>query len=138
MGKVAKSISKSISKGFKGATKIAKNVMSSPVKAVSSLAKGDFLGAATNLANVATMGTVDATGGKKGIVNVNTPGYVAKLMGVKPLSSSHTSTSGSGLFISTKGLVRQTLRQAKGGIGGGSYTETVKNPLGGSSSKTGK
>ena len=35
------------------------------------------------------------------------------------------------------GLLSQ-LRQAKGNVGGGSYTETVKNPLGGSAGKTGK
>lgn len=35
------------------------------------------------------------------------------------------------------GLLTQ-LRQPKGAIGGGSYTETVKNPLGGSAGKTGK
>ena len=35
------------------------------------------------------------------------------------------------------GLLTQ-LRQPKGNIGGGSYTETVKNPLGGSAGKTGK
>ena len=37
-----------------------------------------------------------------------------------------------------KGKKLTQLRQAKGGAGGGSYTEAVKNPLGGSAGKTGK
>lgn len=136
------SIKKAIKKVTKKATGLVKNVVNSPVKAVSSLTKGDLIGAATNLVNIASMGTIDATGGKKGIINVNTPGYVAKLMGVKPLTGSDIG-SDTGLEVglrkgsAKKGLLSQ-LRQAKGGIGGGSYTETVKNPLGGSSSVTGR
>lgn len=128
-------LKKAVKKIAKKATGLVKNVVSSPVKAVSSIAKGDVLGAATNIANVATMGAVDATGGKVGIININTKKYAAKMMGAKPLAGATMFSSGTGLV--TKGLLTQ-LRKGKGSLGGGSYTETVKNPLGGTSGKTGK
>ena len=131
MGKLKKAVKKIAKK----ATGLVQNVVSSPVKAVSSIAKGDVLGAATNIANVATMGAVDATGGKVGIININTKKYAAKMMGAKPLAGATMFSSGTGLV--TKGLLTQ-LRKGKGSLGGGSYTETVKNPLGGTSGKTGK
>ena len=62
-------------------------------------------------------------------------------MGVKAsTSSAETPLSESSLVDNTKkkkGLLSQ-LRQGRGAVGGGSYTTTVKNPLGGSSGKTGK
>lgn len=45
--------------------------------------------------------------------------------------------------LATAGLIQpkkifDTAKKAKGSIGGGSYTEAVKNPLGGSAGKTGR
>lgn len=63
------------------------------------------------------------------------------LTGNKGVSTSSTSmlpevTSISKNTKKSKGLTQ--LRQARGSAGGGSYTEAVKNPLGGSAGKTGK
>lgn len=131
-------IKKAVKKVTKQATGLVKNVVNSPVNAVSSLAKGDVLGALTNVANVASMGTMDVTGKQQGIVNVDTKKYIAKAMG------SDLGASGIGSVIvpasykaGKSGLVTQ-LRKGKGSVGGGSYSETAKNPLGGSSGKTGK
>lgn len=131
-------IKKAVKKVTKQATGLVKNVVNSPVNAVSSLAKGDVLGALTNVANVASMGTMDVTGKQQGIVNVDTKKYIAKAMG------SDLGASGVGSVIvpasykaGKSGLITQ-LRKGKGNLGGGSYSETAKNPLGGSSGKTGK
>ena len=133
------SIKKVVKKVAKKATGLVKNVVNSPVNAVSSLAKGDVLGALTNVANVASMGTMDVTGKQQGIVNVDTKKYIAKAMGAGDLGASGVgSVVVPDLYKKGKsGLVTQ-LRKGKGSVGGGSYTETAKNPLGGSSGKTGK
>ena len=138
MGKVAKVIKKAVKKVVNTGVDLGKNVVNSPVNAVSSLAKGDVLGALTNVANVASMGTMDVTGKQQGIVNVDTKKYIAKAMG------SDLGASGIGSVIlptsykaGKSGLITQ-LRKGKGSVGGGSYSETAKNPLGGSSGKTGK
>lgn len=132
------SIKKAIKKVTKKATGLVKNVVNSPVKAVSSLTKGDLIGAATNLVNIASMGTMDVTGKQQGIVNVDTKKYIAKAMGTDLGASGVGSVVVPDLYKKGKsGLVTQ-LRKGKGNLGGGSYTETAKNPLGGSSGKTGK
>lgn len=132
------SIKKVVKKVAKKATGLVKNVVNSPVKAVSSIAKGDIIGAATNLANVASMGTMDFTGKQQGVVNVNTTKYIAKAMGADLGASGIGSVIVPASYKAGKsGLVTQ-LRKGKGSVGGGSYTETAKNPLGGSSGKTGK
>ena len=128
-----KKVTKGVKKVAKKATGLVKNVVNSPVKAVSNIAKGDIVGAATNLANVASMGTMDFTGKQQGIINVNTTKYIAKAMGLG------ASGIGSGIVPASykAGLITQ-LRKDKGNLGGGSYSEIAKNPLGGSSGKTGK
>lgn len=131
-------IKKAVKKVAKKATGLVKNVVSSPVNVVTSLAKGDIVGALANQQNVNTIGTVDFTGKQQGIVNINTPKTIAKLMGVKAVNPSTSSEVDT--YVGTqkkKGLLSQ-LRQGKGSVGGGSYTVTVKNPLGGSSGITGK
>ena len=138
MGKVTKVIKKAVKKVVNTGVDLGKNVVNSSVKSITDLAKGDIVGAATNLANVATMGTVDATGGKKGVVNVNTKKYIAKAMGADLGASVIGSVIVPTSYKAGKsGLVTQ-LRKGKGSVGGGSYTETAKNPLGGTSGKTGK
>lgn len=138
-GKTLQQVEKSVNKAAKKAENVGKNIVNSSVKSVSSLAKGDIIGAVTNAANVSTVGTMDFTGKKKGLVNIDSKKYIAKWMGIKPLSSASMSTSGTGLGVAfrSKGLLSQ-LRKAKGNVGGGSYTETVKNPLGGESGMTGR
>lgn len=133
-------IKKAVKKVTKQATGLVKNVVNSPVNAVSSLAKGDVLGALTNVANVASMGTMDVTGKQQGIVNVDTKKYIAKAMGAGDLGASGVGSVVVPVTTYKKGksgLVTQ-LRKGKGNLGGGSYSETAKNPLGGSSGKTGK
>lgn len=127
---------------IKKGVEIGKNIVESPINAVKSLAKGDVLGALTNLANVATYGTVDATGKGKGIVNIDTKKELAKVMGVNT-KKQDLGTSGTGAVsipqtykTGKSGLLQ--LRQGKGTPGGGSYTEIAKNPLGGTAGKTGK
>lgn len=146
MGKVVKSVGKAVSSGAKAVGKvvnkgveIGKNVANSSIKSITDLAKGDIVGSLTNVANVASGGTVDLTGRNQGVVNVNTKKYIAKAMGAGDLGA-----SGVGAVIvpasykkGKSGLVTQ-LRKGKGSVGGGSYSEIAKNPLGGSSGKTGK
>lgn len=120
---------------------VGKNIVNSPIKTASSLAKGDIIGAATNLANTATMGTVDLTGRKQGIVNMDTKATIAKQMermiGKAPsVSTSTPITQTTTTPLKKKGLLTQ-LRKGKGVVGGGSYTTTAKDPLGGASGKTG-
>lgn len=126
---------KSVKKAVKKATGLVKNVVSSSVNAVSSLAKGDIIGTATNLANVATMGSLDATGGNQGIVNVSTKKYIGADLGASGVGS--VAVPVTTYKKGNSGLVTQ-LRKGKGSVGGGSYSEMAKNPLGGSSGKTGK
>lgn len=131
-------LKKVVKKVAKKATGLVKNVVNSSVKAVSNIAKGDIVGAATNLANVASGGTVDLTGRNQGVVNVNTKKYIAKAMGADLGASGIGSMIVPASYKAGKsGLITQ-LRKGKGNLGGGSYTETAKNPLGGSSGKTGK
>jgi hypothetical protein len=119
---------------------IGKNIANSSIKSITDLAKGDIVGSLTNIANVATGGTVDLTGRNQGVVNVDTKKYIAKAMGAGDLGA-----SGVGSVVvpvttnktGKSGLVTQ-LRKGKGSVGGGSYSEIAKNPLGGSSGKTGK
>lgn len=117
---------------------IGKNVANSSIKSITDLAKGDIVGSLTNIGNVATGGTVDLTGRKQGIVNVNTKKYIAKAMGTDLGASGVGSVVVPASYKKGKsGLVTQ-LRKGKGSVGGGSYTEIAKYPLGGSSGKTGK
>lgn len=133
-----KKVTKGVKKVAKKATGLVKNVVNSPVKAVSNIAKGDIVGAATNLANVASMGTMDFTGKQQGIINVNTKKYIAKAMGYDLGASGVGSVIVPASYKAGKsGLITQ-LRKGKGNLGGGSYSEIAKNPLGGSSGKTGK
>ena len=135
MGKVAKAVGKVVSSGAKAIGKavdkgidIGKNVANSSIRSITDLGKGDIVGSLTNVANVASGGTMDFTGRKQGIININTK--MADLGGsgavVAPAS-----------YKKKSGLVTQ-LRKGKGSDGGGSYSETAKNPLGGSSGKTGR
>ena len=162
MGKVVKAVTKPISSAAKSVGKavgkavnqtvkvadkvvdkgveIGKNVANSSIKSITDLAKGDIVGSLTNIANVASGGTVDLTGRNQGVVNVNTKKYIAKAMGAGDLGASGVGSVVVPVTTYKKGksgLVTQ-LRKGKGSVGGGSYTEIAKNPLGGTSGKTGK
>lgn len=152
VGHAISNVGKSVSKGVKSATKsvgkigskafkfgkgLVKNVVQSPISAVKDLAKGDVVGALTNLGNVATGGTMDLTGGGKGVVNVDTKKTLAKVMGADMGASGVGSVSIPETYKTGKsGLIQ--LRKGRGTPGGGSYSETAKNPLGGTAGKTGK
>lgn len=127
-------LKKVVKKIAKKATGLVSNAVKSVGGTVGSLAKGDIVGAATNFANTATFGLADFTGKNNGILNVNTGKYLAKALGG---DIGMGSLGLMGAHYVKKGLVGQ-LRQGKGGFGGGSYTEAVKNPLGGTSGMTGK
>lgn len=133
-------LKKVVKKIAKKATGLVSNTVKSVGGTVGSLAKGDIVGAATNFANTATFGLADFTGKNNGILNVNTGKYLAKAMGAGDLGASGVGSVVVPVTTYKKGksgLVTQ-LRKGKGSVGGGSYTETAKNPLGGSSGKTGK
>lgn len=118
---------------------VVKSTTNGLVGTVTSAAKGDIIGAATNWGKFATAGQIDLTGKKEGLINVNAKGYIAKALGAGG-SSASTSTSAALAYTDVKkkkGLVTQ-LRQGKGAGGGGSYTTVAKNPLGGASGMTGK
>lgn len=134
MGKVVKEVSNAVSGAVKSVTNVAKNAVDSSLKFTSNLAKGDISKALSNVAGIVSMGTIDTSGRKSGIVNVNARKYIAGALGASGTGSMiipNTYKSGK------SGLLTQ-LRQGKGNVGGGSYSETAKNPLGGSSGKTGK
>lgn len=162
MGKVAKAVGKVVSSGAKAVSsttkavgniihdtgkavgkvvnKGVKNVANSSIKSITDLAKGDIVGSLTNVANVASGGAVDLTGRNQGVVNVNTKKYIAKAMGVGDLGASGVGSVVVPVTTYKKGksgLVTQ-LRKGKGSVGGGSYSEIAKNPLGGSSGMTGR
>lgn len=143
--KAAETTGKAVAKGTETAVnkaiEVGKNLADSSVKTVSSLAKGDLLGAAQNAINATSYGTIDATGKNKGILNVNTTKYIAKLFGGTPETSTSAEINSAGMVQTStnkrSGLLKQ-LRQARGSAVGGSYSTVAKNPLGGSSGKTGK
>lgn len=89
MGKVAKSVTKAVTKTVKKAADMGKNFVQSVGKAAETavsgtakLATGDVSGAldkygrtAINLANVSTGGSLDLSGRNNGVINMNTPEY---------------------------------------------------------------
>lgn len=115
MGKAAKAVTKTVSKAVSSATKAVGSVVKSSGKAIEStvssvkhLAQGDVKGAvrkltdvAANAGNVASMGTVDLTGRKQGVVNIDKNKYVDSVIGVakeKSASVSQTDLETDGLL----------------------------------------
>ena len=136
--KVVKETGKAVDKVVDKGIDIGKNIANSSIKSITDLAKGDVVGSLTNVANLGTGGTWDFTGRKQGVVNVNTKKYIAQAMGADIGASGTGSVVIPATYKSGKsGLVTQ-LRKGKGNVGGGSYSEIAKNPLGGTSGKTGK
>lgn len=131
--KVVKGITGTIGDVIHTVGKVAGNLGQSSINVVKETAKGNIGRAISNAANVATVGTVDATGGKNGIINIHATKYINALSG----GIAGGRTAGAASFTSRKGLLTQ-IRAGKGTIGGGSYSESAKNPLGGLSGKMGK
>lgn len=131
--KATHSISSGLTKAIDKGVDWGKNITNSSIKSITDLTKGDITGSIANIGNIATYGSMDFTGRGQGIVNVNAKKTLALMTGAG-LGASGT---GSVIKKGKSGLVGQ-LRKGKGVAGGGSYSETVKNPLGGSSGKTGK
>lgn len=142
---VTKPVIKTAEKVAEPVVDAATNVMKSSGKAVETaisgtakLLTGDVSGALdkygrtiTNAANVATAGTIDVTGRKEGIINVDAPKYTNAILGKYKLPEEQQ-------YESSKGSGRITLRTGKGLIGGGSAFAKAKYPLGGSTGKAGK
>lgn len=144
--KVAKKTGKAVEKGVKKAVKPVGNIIQSGINTVKETAKGNIGRAISNYGNLLTLGSVDLTGEQRGIVNVDATKYArqaaAGIAGIKKPKTS-TSTSSAETYqpiqlakASTSQVMQ--LRKGRGLVGGGSYSETVKNPLGGSAGKTGK
>ena len=139
-GKVAGAVKDAAGDAIHTAGKVAGNLGQSSINVIKETAKGNIGKAISNAANVATLGTVDTTGGKNGIVNIHATKYINAAVGggtAAPKINQSTSLLPETTTKKNKGLLTQ-LRKAKGSIGGGSYTEAVKNPLGGSAGKTGR
>lgn len=137
-----KQVVKGTTKAVDKAIEVGKNLADSSVGAIKSAIKGDIAGVLKNAGNIASYGTVDLTGKNRGSLNVNTDKYIAKIISAKDMGASGTGSIEEVSNISQSkqkrtGLLSQ-LRKGKGNLGGGSYTEIAKYPLGGSSGKTGK
>ena len=130
MGKVVETVAKP----FEKAVDMTSKAVKAGAKSITDLARGDVLSSLSNTATAISGGTVNLTGKGGGVVNINTKKHLAKMMGA----------SGAGSIVlptqqkKTKSGLLAQLRQGRGMPGGGSYTETVKDPLGGTSGKTGK
>lgn len=140
MGSLRKAIKK-ISRPVKNLVKSSAKVVETAVSGTAKLATGDVSGALdkygrtiTSAANVASMGSVDLTGGNEGILNINTPKYANAVLGKMPQESASGSSSSS----TSTGSGRMELRAGKGLLGGGSTYLKAKYPLGGSVKQVGK
>ena len=122
-------IGKVIKKTVKTVTNVGKNIVDSSTQFTSDMAHGRISKGLLNVPGIATWGAIDTSGRKKGLINMDAGTYMAGLMGGMGVGAATTGTS-------YKGLLTQ-LRQGKGKVGGGSYSEVATNPLGGTSGKTG-
>ena len=130
MGKVAKAIGSAVKSATKTVSGVVSNVAKSATGMAKSALKGNLYGVVKNAEGVFSYGTVNLTGEGGGLVKINADKYMGGKMKSSTSAPIELETS------KQKGLVSQ-LRIGKG-KGGGSYTETAKNPLGGTSGKTGK
>lgn len=133
MGKVAESFSEAASKAAKSVGKAGKSFITSGTDAIKAIGRGDVGGILDSAARAASFGTLSLS--NKGIVN---PASVAKTLGMSTSAPGGVATTGMLAGISKKKGLLSQLRQGKGGEGGGSFTSTAKDPLGGESGKTGK
>lgn len=137
IGKAVKSVTKtvskaakSVSKGISKAGKLGKNWANSSMRTLSGFRKGNISKGLLNVAGVATLGAVDLSGRKQGLVNMSVEKRIGQMMMGSSSGVAPETTAG------LAGLVQ--LRKGKGRAGGGSYSETAKYPLGGSSGLIGK
>lgn len=132
--KAFKKVTHSIGGLVSDAIGMTKTAAKATTRSIPDLARGDVLSSLSNTGTAISGGTVNLTGKGSGVVNINIKKHLAKMMGA---SGSGSVVIPAQQKIKTSGLLSQ-LRQGRGMPGGGSYTETVKNPLGGTSGKTGK
>lgn len=123
--KVVKSVIKPVSKAFY-------SFATAGTDAIKSIGRGDVGGILDAAARAASAGTLSIS--DKGLIN---PASVAKTLGMSNSSPMGITIAGATGIAKKKGLLSQ-LRQGKGGEGGGSFTSTAKDPLGGEAGKTGK
>ena len=144
LGSFGRHFGRGLTKVGRVATKPIENVAKSSVNVIKDVAKGNIGRAIADAGNIATGGTVDLTGKQKGIVNIDSTKYVrsavSTIAGIKKPSTSTSSAETYQPIQLAKASTSQVmqLRKGRGLVGGGSYSETVKNPLGGSAGKTGK
>lgn len=124
MGKVVKSVTKAVKKVAKAAHKSA---FENPVRALGSLAKGDFKGALTSIVDAGAGYFGEGTLWKAQGIGVD--GYKER----KALKGSSAPVQLVKKSAATSGLVQQ--RIGKGG--GGSWSEIAKYSTGGKTGKTG-
>lgn len=122
------SVTKNVSKGISKAGNLGKNWYNSSARTLSGFGKGNISKGLLNMAGVATLGAINLSGRKQGLINLSVEKRIGQMMGS---SSGAVST-----VPGAAGLIQ--LRKGKGGLGGGSYSETAKYPLGGSSGLIGK
>lgn len=127
VSKAVGSVTDNVSKGISKASDLGENWYNSSARTLSGFRKGNISKGLLNMAGVATLGAVDLSGRKQGLINLS----VEKRMNQMGSSSGAVST-----VPGAAGLIQ--LRKGKGGLGGGSYSEAAKYPLGGSSGLIGK
>lgn len=127
------SVKKIVKKVTKAINKAGKSFITAGTDAVKSIGRGDVGGILDAAARAASAGTLSLS--TKGIIN---PASVAKNLGMSISAPEGVATTGILAGISKKKGLLSQLRQGKGGEGGGSFTSTAKDPLGGESGKTGK
>lgn len=128
-----KSVTKAVSKLGGAITKAGKSFAKSPFDAVRAIGRGDVSGLLDAAARGVSYGTLGLS--NKALVN---PVSVAKTLGMSTSAPGGVATTGMLAGISKKKGLLSQLRQGKGGEGGGSFTSTAKDPLGGEAGKTGK
>lgn len=128
-----KKIKKTVKKATKAITKAGTSFVTAGTDAIKSIGKGDVGGILDAAARATSAGILSFS--DKGLIN---PTSAAKTLGMSTSSPGGVATTGMVAGISKKKGLLSQLRQRKGGEGGGSFTSTAKDPLGGEPGKTGK
>lgn len=107
-----------------------KSFVKAPFDAIRGIGRGDIGGIIDASVRSASAGTIGIN--KGGIMNIaKTPSTSSSAHRIK------AATTVTSVSQKKKGLLSH-LRSGKGGEGGGSFTSTAKDPIGGESGKTGK
>lgn len=125
MGKVVKSVTKAVKKVVKG---VYQATIENPVRAVGSLAKGDFKGALTSLVDTGAIVMGEGTLWKAEGVGLD---------GYKERKKASKGSSAPMQLVSKKSATSGLVQQRIGKGGGGSWSEIAKYSTGGKTGKTG-